>query len=189
MTSTRPIGGLKYEVALRAIGQDLSGLLIESLEIAAEGNAFIARASCISTAGRPKSRGSKGIRQLWQRLASVAAWKRARNQRSVDRFERRYTKEEIQVLDMLGSARKTGLVKTPDASSRAESLRTVGRVVDAKKGRLVKVSKDERKITFTYRDEEGRVQQEDFYSLAIYKTQQEALSLRKKKSDVWEGTR
>ena len=46
----RPLGVLTYEVALRALGQDLTGLMIESLEIKVEDDIFVARGIRISSA-------------------------------------------------------------------------------------------------------------------------------------------
>jgi len=91
----------------------------------------------------------------------------------------------------MAATRQKGVVTTPDAASLAESLRTVGRTIDDKKGRFLKLAKDQRKLTFEYEDESGAVQKEDLYSLSVYKSQQEGLALRgtQKKTDVWEDSR
>jgi hypothetical protein len=154
----RPIGGLKQAVALRAIGQDLAGLSIESMGITVQDDVFVAHGRSIGSA-QP--------------------------------FARKYSAEDVQRLDEMGAMRQKGVLRTPDATSLAESLRTVGKMVDDRKGRLIKLAKDQRKITFEYEDENGDVQQEELYSLSIYKSQQEGLSLRgtRKKKDVWEDSR
>jgi len=146
--------GILHQVALRCIGQDLTPLMLESLEITVEEKDFIAQGRRIGAGGEP--------------------------------VMRRYKPEDIKRLDELGAARKTGAQGTPDVSSLAESLRTVGRVVDVKKGRLVKLSKEQNKITFVYEDATGEVQTEQHYSLTTYKSQQEGVSERgtKKRSDV-----
>jgi hypothetical protein len=150
---------LTYGIALRAIGQNLAGLAIESLEITLEGEVFVAR-------GRA-CRGS-----------------------SREPFSRRYGPAEIARLDEISAAWKSGAPRTPDAFSLAESLRTVGGIVDDKKGHLVKVLKDERKIVFEYEDENGR-QRDVYFSLSVYKGQQAALSMRgrKRKRDVWDDSK
>ena len=178
-STKKNMGGLKYAVALRAIGQDLAGLLIESLEITIEGKAFVVKGNCIAAA-QPKSKSIEVLQKLGRRLGRMTSWSSSPDESSRGAFARRYTAEEIQVLDMLGSARQTGVLKTPDPSSGAETLRTVGRVVDARNGRLLKLSKDQRKITFAYHDEKGRLHKEDIYSLTLYQTQRAALSLRAK---------
>jgi hypothetical protein len=167
-TSTgRGIAGITYEVALRAVGQDLMTWSIESLEITVEGNAFVAQGFGIA-AGRGERTGKEPARES---------------------FARRYSAEDIKRLDELGMAQQTKVVKTPDATSLPESLRTIGRVVDSKRGSLVNISKDPRKIIFAYKDENGQLQKEDLYSLSLYKGQQEGLSLRGKKKDAWEDSK
>lgn len=106
-------------------------------------------------------------------------------------FARRYTSLDITRLDELGASHQTGVPGTPDASFLPESLRTVGGVVDEKKGRLVKLFKDERKIAFEYEDENGALQKQEHYSLSHYKGQQEGLSQRGTKTgqNVWKDSR
>jgi hypothetical protein len=153
-----PIGGLKHAVALRAIGQDLSGLLIEYLEMTVAENLFVVH-----------------IRRVGQ----------------ADPVVRRYNAKDIVYLDELGATRQTNVSVTPDASSLAESLRTVGRLVDQNRGRLIKLCKDQRKIAFEYQDENGALQKQEHYSLSYYQGQQEGVSQRGtgKREDVWEDSR
>jgi len=154
----RPIGGLKYAVALRAIGQDLSGLSIESMEISVQDDVFVIQGRCTGSA---------------------------------EPLARKYRPEDVRQLDEMAATRQKGVVTTPDAASLAESLRTVGRTIDDKKGRFLKLAKDQRKIAFEYEDESGAVQREELYSLSLYKGQQEGMSLRgtQKRKDVWEDSR
>ena len=155
--------GLDHAVALRAIGQDLTGLLIESLEITVQDGVFHARGICFGVS----------------------------KESSREPFTRSYTRADIHRLDELGESRQPGIPGTPDASSLPESLRTAGRVVDENKGRLVKLFKDERKIAFEYEDENGALQKQEHYSLSHYKGQQEGLSQRGTKTaqDVWKDSR
>ncbi|MGH7767210.1 MAG: hypothetical protein ACREQP_07120 [Candidatus Binatia bacterium] len=148
--------GIQYQVALRCIGQDLTAVLLEHLEITVQDREFIAEGRLIGAGG--------------------------------EALARRYTPEKIKELDELGDLRKTGVDATPDASSLCESLRTVGRMVDSKRGRLVRLIKEQNIITFVYEDENGQAHREELYSLSIYKGQQEALTQRgsKKAADVWE---
>jgi hypothetical protein len=155
--------GLDYAVALRAIGQNLTGLLIESLEITVQDGVFHARGICFGVS----------------------------KESSREPFTRSYTRADIHRLNELGESCQTGIPGTPDASSLPESLRTAGRVVDENKGRLVKLFKDERKIAFEYEDENGALQKQEHYSLSHYKGQQEGLSQRGTKTgrDVWKDSR
>ncbi len=147
---------LNHAFALRAIGQDLTPLLVTVLEIRIDDGVYIAHGVSLRDSGK---------------------------------FERKYNREELLRLDRLGRARATGLVKTPDAASLAEALRTVGRVVDSKGGRLIRLFKDQRKITFEFHDQAGAVQRDENHSLAVYQNQQEAVSQRSKKKDAWDESK
>lgn len=144
---------ITYGFALRAIGQDLTALMVTALEIRIEDGAYAARGNC--------------LRQ--------------------GEFERKYDRAELVRLDKLGKTRATGMMKTPDAASLAEALRTVGRVVDTKGGRLIRVCKDEHKITFEYEDQ-GALQRQEHHTLTTYQAQQEAVT-RRKKNDIWDDSK
>jgi len=151
------VTGIQYQVALRCIGQDLTPVLLEHLEITVQDRDFIAEGRLIGPGG--------------------------------EALARRYTPEKIKELDDLGDMCKTGVEATPDVSSLSESLRTVGRMVDSKRGRLIKLTKEQIKITYVYEDENGQAHKEELYSLSIYKGQQEALTERgRKAADVWDET-
>jgi hypothetical protein len=170
-----------YEVALRAIGQDLASLLIESLEIKLEEKTFVAQGRHLRAPNnKPEPR--KGI---FRRSAPPPS-----NEPMLEPFARKYTVTEIHRLDALGKTRQTSGAKTPDPSSLVEALRTIGRAVDAKAGRLVQITRGERTITFVYEDASGS-HTEELYSLSLYKSQQEALALRGKikKGDIWEDSK
>lgn len=151
------VTGIQYQVALRCIGQDLTPVLLEHLEITVQDRDFIAEGRLMGASG--------------------------------EALARRYTPENIKQLDELGDLRKTGGETTPDVSSLSESLRTVGRMVDSKRGRLIKLTKEQNKITFVYEDENGQALKEELYGLSIYKSQQEALTERgSKAANVWDET-
>ncbi len=178
---------IPFAVALRAIGQDLAPLVIESLEIKFEEQTFTARGRCITYAAEAAP-GSDGVMsKAWQSLTGRSA----REQKAaLESFTRQYSPENIRRLDELGASHQTGGGKIPDPSSLAESLRTIGRTVDSKNGRLVKLFKGERNVVFIYEDADG-THTEELYSLALYKSQQEALALRGKikKPDIWDDSK
>ena len=183
------IAGITYEVALRAVGQDLAALLFESLEIKVEDKILVARGRCISHAAEGIPESTVGFaRKAWQSLTGKGA--RENKEPLLEPFVRKYSPEDINRLDELGKTRQTSAPKTPDLSLLAEALRTVGRTVDYKGGSLVKLTKGERSIAFVYEDVSGR-HIEELYSLSLYKSQQEALALRGKtqKKDIWEDSK
>jgi len=150
------IAGITYEVALRAVGQDLAALLIESLEINREDKILVARGRSISYApeGIPKS--TEGFaRKAWQSLTGRRG-ARENKEPLLEPFERKYS-PEISTGWMSWARHGKAAPQTPGTlSSLAEALRTVGRTVDSKGGSLVRLTKGERSITFVYEDGNGR---------------------------------
>lgn len=153
-----------FAVALRAIGQDLTSLLPQNLEIRFEDEAFVAHGVALrGAADTPENKGA--------------------------RFERRYSAEDLYKLDRVARLKQTGLAKKPDAASLSESLRAVGRVIDAKPGRLVRLVKDERgKIAFEYKDQAGATRREEIHSLSAYQEQQKAIRERTGR-DIWDDSK
>src|SRR5690349_2482020 len=149
-----------FAVALRAIGQDLERLLPQTFEIRFESEVFVVHG--VALRSTPNATENKAAR-----------------------FEHRYTAEEVYRLDRAGRHRQTGHLKKPDAASLPEALRTVGRAIDAKSGRLVRVVKEERKFGFEYLDAAGVTQREESHSLTAYQEQQKAIVERSGR-DVWD---
>ena len=159
-----------FAVALRAIGQDLTPLLPQTFEIRFEDENFIAHG--VALRATPEA-GDGADPEGGKKTA---------------RFERRYSAGDIHRLDRAGKLKQQGLRKTPDAASLSESLRTIGRIVDSKSGRLVRILKDERKITFEYLDSTGAPQREESRTLFVYQEQQKAIGERTGK-DVWDDSK
>ena len=152
-----------FAVALRAIGQDLTPLLPQTFEIFFDKEAFMARGVALRSAPG----------QTHNKTAA---------------FERRYTAEDIYRIDRQGRHKQKGSANKPDAASLPESLRTIGRVVDAKSGRFVRLVKDERKISFEYLDAAGAPQRDESHSLTAYQEQQKAIAERTGR-DIWHNSK
>jgi hypothetical protein len=186
----KPVGAASYEVALRVIGQDLTPLFVESVDITVEGETFVAQAWCIGAGEKKTPDETEGFFRGIGRSLGVGGKKTGRASEAARNLSvLRYGPQDLIRLDELGSTRQTHGEKTPDASSLAESLRNVGRVVDSKGGRFISLSKDRRKVAFVYEDENGNPQREELYSLSLHQAQQEALSLRGTKRDRWEDSK
>jgi hypothetical protein len=183
-------GRIGYDVALRVIGQDLTPLFVESVDITVEGETFVVQAWCID-AGEKKTPGkTEGFFHRIERSLGVGGKKTGRAPEAARKLlVLRYGPEDLIRLDDLASTRQTHVEKTPDASSLAEALRNVGRVVDSKGGRFISLSKDRRKVAFVYEDENGNPQREELNNLSLHQTQQEALTLRGTKRDRWEDSK
>jgi hypothetical protein len=97
-----------------------------------------------------------------------------------------YTVDDLEELDRKWAAKKTGTNGTPDIKSLAEAFRSVGKFVDARDGRLLRICKDPKTIVVHYREKNGTKQVEEFSGLSFYKLQQELSSVRQEVKDPWE---
>lgn len=179
--------------ALRAIGQDLSNLFPQSLEITLEGMSF-------QVIGRyvPRDPGGKGARRNGHLLNKVqGTLLRDRSgvpsvESATDRirFERTYTPADIERIDEIGANRRNRTDKTPDIYSLGEMLRMVGRIVDSNGRCLHKLSRDTYAVTCDYEDEAGQIQKIKLSNLQLYKLQREYYAERGTyvPIDIWEGS-
>jgi hypothetical protein len=179
--------------ALRAIGQDLSTLFPQTLEITLQGMNF-------QVIGRylprdPGGKGAQGSRQLLDKLKS----KLLRDQPTVPpaesstepiSFDRTYTPVDIDRMDESGANRRNEIDKVPDIYSLGEMLRMVGRIVDSDGRRMLNLSKDMYGVTFEYEDVAGQTQKREFSNLQLYKLQQQYYAERGTyvPIDDWKGS-
>jgi hypothetical protein len=171
LTSTAPGA---YARALRAIGQDLADLFPSSVEIQVYGEKFVVRGECAKE--RLAAKQSKPQRQGFKdfcadMLARDVATLAGQAKTVTIRFERSYSAEDINHLDEIGMRRRFGVGKIPDIRSLAETLRTIGRLVDGQSGQLMKIHKDARRIVFEYSDGAGKSHNEMMTIPDLYKLQ------------------
>ena len=160
--------------ALRAIGQDLSNLFPETLEIQLRGENFTAGGQCAKDrldAKLPKPE-KKGLRALCADMLArdVSTLSRQAKSATIE-FSQTYTPEDINRLDEIGMSRRFGVGKMPDIRSLGELLRTIGRLVDGQKGQLVKIYKDAHRIVFEYTAHDGKTCNEIITVADLYKLQ------------------
>jgi hypothetical protein len=162
--------------ALRAIGQDLSNLFPQSLEITVEGTTF-------QVVGRYVRRdaGEQGtqrdnhllgrLRNKFVRDALVVPPVESATD-SIS-FNRTYTSADIRGIDEARSSHRNGPDTTPDIYSLGEILRMVGRIVDSDGKRLHKLFRDNYGVSFEYEDGTGAIKKRELSSLQLYKLQQQ----------------
>ena len=163
-----------YARPLRAIGQDLATLFPEALEIEIQAENFIVRGQCAQNrldtklATPPK----KGLKAFCADLLArdVATLARQAKSPTVE-FTNTYSPEDINRIDEIGMGRRFAVGKMPDIRSLGEMLRTIGRLVDGREGRLVKISKDARRMVFDYSGPDGKSCTEIRTNLDLYKLQ------------------
>jgi hypothetical protein len=137
--------------ALRVIGQDLADLMPENLAIELHGNEFVANGLC--TKSRIKDQSST---TPWGSL-----------------------KKPFDRLDRQGTNRRGVANGLPDIYTLGERLRTIGKVIDAHNGRIVRIFKDLYQIIFEYQDAQGSSRKEEMSNTELYQLQQRYAASRR----------
>lgn len=178
---------LDYARALRAIGQDLAKLVPQSLELEVVDRDYIVRGEASAAQSQVAEHANPSV---WQRLQKKVGQREPQQAvPSLLPFERKYTPEDVTRLDEAGAARRRGPDKPPEISGLAEKLRMIGRIVEAKSGRLAKITDDMDSVTVEYYDEQGEFHSEKYSMLALYRIQQDYYGQRGsfKPMDLWRG--
>ena len=104
-------------------------------------------------------------------------------------FERRYSSDEIGRLDRAGLHRRSQAGKIPDINNLGEALRTIGRIIDAEGGQLLRILKDQRRVAFDYIDKKGATQKKEMTRSELFKAQQSYYGNRSGSMniDLWKG--
>ena len=144
-----------YARVLRAIGQDLADLFPHQLEIEQKERTFVVQVRCdrkrseskapIQPAEAPKT----GVRGFFHKLNTIRVDKPPEKPEIVT-VTRSYNPIDISRIDEAGLQRRIQLGKIPDIHDLGEALRTIGRIIDAEQGRLVRLFRDQRRVSFEY---------------------------------------
>ena len=104
-------------------------------------------------------------------------------------LERRYSSDEIGRLDRAGLHRRSQAGKIPDINNLGEALRTIGRIIDAEGGELLRMLKDQRRVAFDYTDKKGSIQKKEMTRSELFKAQQSYYGNRSGSTniDLWKG--
>ena len=159
---------------LRAIGQDLATLFAERLEIDIHGENFIVRGRCAEHRLEAKlaTPGKKDFKAFCADLLARDVSTLSRQAKSaIVEFSKTYTPADIRRIDEIGMGRRFAAGKMPDIRSLAERLRTIGRLIDGREGRLVKISKDAGRLVFDYIGPDGKSCTEIMTNVGLYKLQ------------------
>jgi hypothetical protein len=162
-----------YARTLRTIGQDLTELYPEQLEIQVSGAEFIATGIGVTHPAQDQAKWGNTVQAAWNRLSgkepghsgSAASLQR-------QRFTRKYTLDDINRLEESRIPARTDPNGKPDIYSLGERLRTVGRIVESCHGTLLRIVKENNSVIFEYRDKDGIDHKEEYSNLALYKYQQ-----------------
>ena len=175
--------------ALRAIGQDLADILPKYLEIEFTGQLYVVR-------GQGKTGGSQAVKKkgpvgkLLGKLKSDRKEGNPQEQRAVP-FERTYPLAKIHLLGEHGKSRRRNSPLSPDIHVLGERLRAVGKMIEAEDGQLIRLTMDDYRVAFKYRDSKGEIHEEEHTTPELYRSQKKGHPQRfaGKERDVWEKVR
>lgn len=179
--------GTNYGRALRVMGQDLTNLFPKILEIDTDGVSFEARGE---SHPNPFERIKEPFfKKAWSGLFHRKAVAESRpTQSQPTLFVRNYDPAEIDRLDRLHSAARTGNLQKADLYSLAERLRIMGAIVDSRNGRFKQLRKEGDRLSVEYWDRDGNLQTAKLTTVIMYRNQRRyKLQRRNPPSELWEG--
>src|SRR6266550_2875850 len=162
-----------YARALRAIGQDLTELFPQQLDIEYHGGSFAVRVRCDRKwAGKRSPPIEKtGLKNLFHKLVTYRLEKRAEDA-EIATIQHNYGADEIGELDRAGFRLRTQAGKVPAINNLGEALRTIGRILDAEGGQLVRIFRDQRHVIFEYVEKNGAMHKTEMTRSELFKIQQ-----------------
>jgi hypothetical protein len=184
-----------YARVLRSIGQDLASLIPHQLEIEQKERTFVVQVRCDrkrseskATAQPVEAPKARGLRGFVQKLNTIRLDKQS-DKSEIITINRSYNPIDISNIDEAGLHRRIQLGKIPDIHDLGEALRTIGRILDAEEGRLVRILKDQRRVTFDYIARGGGTKKVELTRDELYKVQQSYYHGRSGRNtlDLWRG--
>jgi hypothetical protein len=138
---------LNCSQTLRAVGQLLEALKIESFSLKVDDTDFLIRDRHPRRNRVIKAR--DGLDSVWQII-------RDRDLRFANSFEQtgvlqfRVTQEDIPILERHGQERRDSPGKVPEIGAPSQILRAIGHFVDYKSGQVIEVSKNDQDVYFEF---------------------------------------
>jgi len=175
-----------YARALRTIGQDLTELFPKILVIDTDGGNFEAHGeSHVNPFHRVRE---STLKRVWTRLFGKVTDMTAPDP-AVNTFRRVYSAESLEQLNQLHSANRSGVQRKPDNYSLAERLRTMGGIVNSRKGRLKQLRKDADQFFAEYWDQDGKLRTAKLTTVILYRNHQrhDSQSDSCAPRELWEG--
>jgi hypothetical protein len=158
-----------YTQPLRAIGQALELLKLESFDMEPEGEDFLVRGKT-SIPEQPSVEDK--LRLIWGALPKERALESGMNPLSkpvtVTRLDLRYTPRDVDRLEQEGQAKRMNSRAIADANSLSQLLRTIGAYMGQKRARLLKMSWNGATITLIYETSSGRLTDEELTVSDLY---------------------
>lgn len=163
-----------YARAFRVIGQDLASLVPESLAIEVHGDDFIANGLCSKARmAQLNSTGAWiGVKKFVDKVTDIIRVPSHEPDLEFVPFSRTYNVNDIDRLDSQGTDRRGDDSGMPDIYTLGERLRTIGKVIDAQNGRVLRIFKDLHQIIFEYQNADGKACKEELSNTELYQLQQ-----------------
>ncbi len=150
---------IDYAQPLRAIGQALEILKMESFELEPDGDDFVVRGKVTARGGGPdpqttESRSLRFSRETEgtfpdSQVEAVAT------PAIVDQLDLCYTLKDVDRLEQKGQARRGEAPAVAETPGLSHLLRTIGAYLEEKPARLVKIAKHEESVTVVYESLSG----------------------------------
>ena len=183
-----------YARVLRAIGQDLADLFPHQLEIELHDRTFVVHVRCDRKRSEskappvPAEAAPSGLRSIFHKLNTIRLDK-SPDKPDLVTVDRTYNPIDISRLDEAGLHRRIQVGKIPDIHDLGEALRTIGRILDAEEGRLVRIFRDQRRVAFEYVTRGGETKKIEMTRTELYKVQQNYYHGRSGPGslDLWKG--
>lgn len=151
----RPLRGRQgesYNKSLRAVGQVLETYQLNAFDLTCKDEFYLVRG---------QAEGGTVLQALlrkWQR--SLRKGRRF--------FEQKYNRQDIELLERQGRARRRAGRRLPDFYHLPNVLRTVGAYLDMKEARLLQVSKRDLSLTILYETSQGHPEVEERTIASFY---------------------
>jgi hypothetical protein len=128
------------------------------------------------------------LNRIWRRMSGRNRPAERANEEPPACFSRTYDAAEIDRLDQIYSANRGENTRRADAYSLPERLRTMGAIVDKKKGRLKALHKDRDRLFIEYWDAQDKLQTAKLTTVIFYRNHQHSDPRRHNRpAELWEG--
>ena len=165
--------------ALRTIGQELADLLPLILKIEVKQDLFMVTGKGLPEPTQTEGGARKILKMVWNSLVrhdaanDLVDWQL----KSVP-FARTYSQADLLRSDNRRSEGRLGTAGLPDIYSLGERLRIVGRIVQARGGDLVQLTKTLNSVAFEYRQPNGAIESEEYSAEELFRIQRESYADR-----------
>lgn len=154
-----------YAHPLRAIGQALELLNLESFDMEPEGDDFLVRGQVVRPGMEAAEQAAQEnrVRHVWGLIAGGKARPpeiTTPRATTVSQIDLRYTAKDLDRLEQAGRAKRRDPNGMADAASLSQFLRTIGAYLDQKNVRLLHISRHGKSITVQYETTSGQKNEE-----------------------------